>query len=90
MRQVLLQNKDSNIWLHCLAPGIRKMTANVQLRGEHAVTVSMTLSALALLFVLIRLLGRVFVVKRVGLDDGLILAAVCFSFGLSGTLEIRE
>lgn len=59
-------------------------------RGTNAAIVSLTLCALASLFVLARLAGRKFLVKQIGADDVVIFAAVCFSFGLSGTIEVRE
>ncbi|KAK7892837.1 hypothetical protein LTR67_007074 [Exophiala xenobiotica] len=59
-------------------------------RGSHAAMVSVVLTALAFLIVGIRTISRIFLVKRFGLDDGLILAAVCFSIGLSITIEIQR
>jgi len=59
-------------------------------RGSHAAIVSLVLTALAFLIVGIRLISRIFLVKRFGLDDGLILAAVCFSIGLSATIEAQR
>ncbi len=59
-------------------------------RGSHAAIVSLVVTALAFLFVGIRLINRIFLVKRFGLDDGLILAAVCFSIGLSAMIEVRK
>jgi preprotein translocase subunit SecF len=59
-------------------------------RRSHAAIVSIIFTALAFLIVGIRTISRIFLVKRFGLDDGLILAAVCFSIGLSVTIEIRK
>jgi len=59
-------------------------------RGSQAAIVSLVVTALAFLFVGIRLINRIFLVKRFGLDDGLILAAVCFSIGLSAMIEVQR
>lgn len=51
--------------------------------------VSMIFASLATLMVVVRLATRVFLVKKVGLDDWLMVAAVILSFGVSATVEIR-
>jgi hypothetical protein len=59
-------------------------------RGTLCMMVSMIVSALACVFVLARLATRWFLVKKVGADDWLMLAAMCFSFGLTATIAIRK
>ncbi|KAI1611340.1 hypothetical protein EDD36DRAFT_285916 [Exophiala viscosa] len=59
-------------------------------RGTNAAITSFVLCAIALLFVVARLAGRKFLVKQLGVDDAFIFAAVCFSFGLTATIEIQS
>ncbi len=55
--------------------------------GTQAVVISMTFSAVALVFVLLRCMSRVFFVGRVFNEDILICVAMVLSFGLSGAIE---
>ncbi|KIV81131.1 hypothetical protein PV11_08576 [Exophiala sideris] len=59
-------------------------------RGTNAAITSFVLCGIALLFVVARLAGRKFLVKQIGVDDVFIFAAVCFSFGLTATIEIQS
>jgi len=54
--------------------------------GTQAVVISMTFSAVALVFVLLRCTSRVFFVGRVLKEDILICVAMVWSFGLSGAI----
>jgi len=58
--------------------------------GTQAVVISMTFSAVALVFVLLRCMSRVFFVGRVFNEDILICVAMVLSFGLSGAIEAER
>jgi hypothetical protein len=56
--------------------------------GTQAVIISMTFSAVALVFILLRCSSRIFFVGRVLKEDILICVAMVWSFGLSGAIEV--
>lgn len=57
--------------------------------GYECVVVSATLTALAVSFVALRLISRVFLVKNLGIDDGFSVAAIAFSVGFLILIIIR-
>jgi len=56
--------------------------------GTQAVGISMTFSAVALVFVLFRCTSSILFVGRVLKEDMLICVAMLWSFGLSGAIEV--
>ncbi|KAK7906159.1 hypothetical protein LTR67_000885 [Exophiala xenobiotica] len=58
--------------------------------GTQAVVISMTFSAVALVFILLRCTSRIFFVGRVLKEDILICVAMVWSFGLSGAIEVER
>lgn len=64
-------------------------TNDANSRGAEAVTTAFVLVALAAFFAILRMYGRVFLVKKPGIDDLLLLCALAFSAALAVLIRYR-
>lgn len=64
-------------------------TSDANARGDQAVTTCFIMVALAALFAILRIYGRVMLVKKPGIDDLLLLCALAFSAALAVLIKAR-